>query len=148
MAKLDKIELEKRIFLVQGWIVDGAQTSLILRQILEKGWCTSLRQAERYVAAARKRWIEVEEGTVDEKRRLKVQELKQLKRSLRESYKGTPEGIRAVMAIEKEIIKLEGLNHPKKVELTGKDGAPIAVATVALTKEEIMKISDALEDEF
>jgi hypothetical protein len=109
MPKTDKIEYERRIFTIQGWIIESVQSSLIVQQILAKEWCTSSRQAERMLGDARKRWIEHETAGVEERRLLKIQELKHLKRSLKDPFKGTPGGIQAVLAIEKEIIKLEGI---------------------------------------
>ena len=113
--------------MVQGWIIEGVQSALIIRQIINNGWCQSTRQAERYLKAARDLWTEIPEAALDQKRKLKIAELQQIKRSLLEKYKGTPAGIRALMSVDKEIIMLDGLRKPTKVELTGKDGNPIAV---------------------
>lgn len=150
MPKTTKLEFEKRIFTVLSWIVEGVPTALIYQQILNNKWCESKRQAERIHAAAVKRWTEAESDDVEEKRKLKVIELKQLKRSLKPEYKGTPAGIRTMVLVEKEIIKLENLRPAQKIELSGKDGKPIEVeskTTLTLSNEEIRKISSALEDE-
>lgn len=129
--RIDKVEYERRIFIIQGWIIEGVQYSLILRQIIQQGWTNAnteknqLRYGERLLKAARERWTDIEEGNIDHQRRLKVAELQQYKRNLQEKYKGTPGGIRALMAVEKEIIKIKGLYKPSKVEITGADGQPI-----------------------
>lgn len=123
--RVDKVELNRRLFTIQGWIVEGVQSALIIRQILENKWCESTRHAERLLSKARDLWI-VEEGMdVDKKRKLKIIELQQVKRNLKDLYKGTPAGIRAIMAVEKEIIMLEGLRKPTHVALTDPDGNPI-----------------------
>ncbi len=126
MGKISKIEYDKRIFAVQGWIIEGIQPALIIKQIIDNGWCQK-RQAERYLREARKRWLDVPEADLEDKRKLKVNELQQLKRTLKERFKGTPSGIRAVLEIEKQIIILEKLKPAKQVEVSGKDGNPIEV---------------------
>ena len=127
MAKkrADKNEYTKRIFTIQGWIVEGVQSALIVRQVLNNGWCESQRHAERMLKAARDAWTEIPEAEIAQKRRLKITQLEQYKRNLKEEFKSTPAGIRALVAIEKEIIMLDGLRKPNKIELTGKDGLPI-----------------------
>lgn len=119
MSKQDratKIEKEKRIFIVQGWIIEGIQDRLIVKQIMER-WNLDARQAQRYVRDAYDSWKKIEGVNLDMKREMKIAELKQLKRSLKDNFKGTPSGIAAIMAVEKEIIKLEGIELPKTVKL-------------------------------
>lgn len=128
MARATQIEIEKRLLTIQGWIIDGVPANLIVQQILLKDWCKSDRHAERMVAAARKKWIAYESEDVLERRKLKVQQLQHLKRSLQERYKGTPDGIRAIVAVEREIIKLDGLAAPVKIEVSGNNGQPISIS--------------------
>lgn len=116
MAKCTGLELEKRIFTIQGWIIDGVQDYLILKQAKTQ-WGISLRQARRYLKTAYENWKRDEDVNIDLKKEAKIAELKQIKRSLKEKYKGTPAGIRAVMSVEKEIIRLEGY-VVKKVDVT------------------------------
>lgn len=127
MAKVraDKTEYLQRIFTIQGWILEGVQSALIVKQILTNNWCSSQRHAERMLSEARDLWTSIPEAEIDQKRKLKISELQQLKRSLKENYKGTPAGIRTLVSIEKEIILLEGLRKPFKHELTGKNGEPL-----------------------
>ena len=150
-GRVDKTEYMRRIFIVQGWIVEGVQSSLICRQILNNKWCESQRQAERYLKSARDLWTEIPEAEIEQKRKLKIAQLEQLKRSLKDEFKGTPSGIRSLVAIEKEIIMLEGLRKPAKVELTGKNGEPIQTENVNvnmnLTINEIQAFAEALEKE-
>lgn len=126
-ARADKQEFEKRLLAVQVWIIESVPSSLIIKQIIDKGWSMSVRHAQRMLTAARHKWVEHESDNITQKRQLKIQQLKQLIRSLQEKYKGTPEGIRAIVAVEKEIIKLEGIAAPLKMEHSGVDGQPIQV---------------------
>lgn len=119
MSKKDrctKIEKENRLFIVQGWIIEGIQDRLIVKKIIDM-WQLDVRQAQRYVRDAYDSWKKIEGVNLDMKREMKIAELKQLRRSLKDNYKGTPSGIAAIMAVEKEIIKLEGLELPKTVKL-------------------------------
>lgn len=113
------IEKETRLFTVQGWILEGVPDRLIVKQIIQQ-WALNVRQAQRYVREAYENWKKIEGVNIDMKRELKISELKQLKRSLAPQYKGTPQGIQAIMSIEDKIIKLEGLELPKQIQLQTK----------------------------
>lgn len=117
-------EKEKRLIVIQGWIIDDVPTDMIVKQIVARGWVGE-RQAKRLVASALSKWVEQEDGDITKKRKMKVLQLQQLKRSLQDKYKGTPEGIRAVIAVEKEIIRVSGLAAPVKLEHSGPDGQPL-----------------------
>ena len=114
--KATDIEKSKRLFTIQGWILDGVADPLIVKQIMQQ-WNLSKRQAFRYIKEAYTDWQKIEGVTLDMKREMKIAELKQAKRSLKEEFKGTPTGIRALMMVEKEIIKLEGIVLPKEVKI-------------------------------
>lgn len=125
--RADRQQYEQRLLAIQVWIIESVPSSLIIKQVMDKGWSLSHRHAQRMLTQARERWVEYESDNVKQKRQIKVQQLKQLIRSLQEKYKGTPEGIKAVVAVEKEIIRLEGIAAPIKLEHTGNDGEPIKV---------------------
>jgi hypothetical protein len=143
MPKISSIEYEKRIFAIQGWIIEGVQSALIVRQIISSGWtnaekeCDKVRSAERMLKAARDKWISIEEANIEQKRKLRVDEMKQYKRKLQAKYQGTPAGIFACVAVDKEINKLENLYPSTKIEVTGKDGEPIKTQT-EITKHEVV----------
>lgn len=124
MQKCDQVEYEKRIRVVQEWILEDWPSCDIVRQINSK-WGIEDRQAKRYLAEARKRWVSTEQQVINSRRKLKLESLRKLKRSLQSRYVGTPIGIQAILNVEKEIIKLDGLAPAKKIEHTGKDGQPI-----------------------
>ncbi len=131
MSKASNIEVEKRIFTIQGWIIDGVQDYLIIKQATTQ-WNISSRQAKRYLKNAYENWRADESLTVEDKRAAKIAELKQLKRSLQEQYKGTPGGISAIMNIEKEIIKLEGILPPRRLQLSGDSENPLELNQVVV----------------
>lgn len=112
-----KIEKEKRLFIVQGWIIEGVQDNLIVKNIVEK-YDLDVRQAQRYVREAYESWKKIEGVKIDMKREMKIAQLKQLVRTLKDEYKGTPNGIQAIMSVEDKIIKLEGLELPKQIHIT------------------------------
>lgn len=116
IARATKIEKEKRLFIVQGWIIEGVQDNLIVKNIVEK-WNLDVRQAQRYVRQAYESWKKIEGVNIDMKREMKIAKLQQLVKTLKDEYKGTPQGIQAIMSVEKEIIKLEGLELPKDINL-------------------------------
>jgi hypothetical protein len=119
MSKQDratKIEKEKRIFIIQGWIIEGVQDRLIVKNSVER-WGIDIRQAQRYVREAYESWKKIEGVNIDMKREMKIAKLQQMIRTMKEEYKGTPAGISAIMAVEKEIIKLEGLEPAKTINL-------------------------------
>lgn len=143
--KTDAVEYEKRIRLVQEWIIDDWPTVDILTQIFTK-WGVQERQAKRYISEARLRWSEDNQELVDRKRSMKIVSLKKLKRSLQERFKGTPEGIRAIVAVEKEIIKLDGLTLPKQIAVGGiKDAPPIPMQVSKITHNINVKKCDNAE---
>ncbi len=145
MPKIDKIEYMRRIFTIQGWIIDGVQTSLILKNIISQGWTEAKsddnkkRSAARMLKDARDLWTDIPEAEIEQKRKLRIDEMKQYKRNLQERFKGTPSGIFALIAVDKEINKLEDLYPSKKIEVTGKNGEPIKTETTITQHEVIFK---------
>lgn len=110
MAKTDKIEYGKRVLTVQSWIIDNVPSALIIQQILHKEWCKSDRQAYRILQAARLQWVKYEDDDIVQKIKLQIQNLKNRIRGMNNEYKGTPIGMNAILAYEKEIAKLEGMH--------------------------------------
>jgi hypothetical protein len=100
-------------------------------QLAVNQWGVSDRQAQRYLKDARNQWVQEEDLALQEKRRLKIESLRKLKRDMKPVYKDTPYGIRTMLAIDKEITKLEGLYPAHKVELTGAEGGPIKTQEVS-----------------
>jgi hypothetical protein len=124
MPKIDKVEYERRVRIVQEWILEEQPYTDMVNAIMQK-WGIEERQAKKYVAVARERWGDQQDMVLEQRRRLRIEGLKKLKRSMKELYKGTPRGIEAILKIDKEISKLEGLYPATKMELSGRDGAPL-----------------------
>lgn len=124
--KIDKVEFERRIRAIQEWIIEEWPYQDMVTQVVNKYGVTD-RQAKRYIKEARTRWVKQDQEQLENRRRLKIETLKKLKRSLNDKWKGTPAGIRAIIAVEKEIIILENIRPATKVQLTGKNDGPIEV---------------------
>ena len=56
MPAIEKIEYEKRIRVVQEWILEDWPSVDIIAQLAQK-WGVGDRQSKRYIAEARKRWV-------------------------------------------------------------------------------------------
>jgi hypothetical protein len=136
MHKIDQVEKDKRVRIVQEWLIDDWPVQDIITQIKTK-WGLEERQAKRYIADARDGWNEAEQEKVDHKRRRKIAKLNKLIRSLRKEWEGTPQGIRATLDVEKVIIELEGIQPAQKVEITGKDGGPVIKQVMIVNGKEI-----------
>ena len=121
-----KIETEKRVFTIQGWIINGVPDYLILKNI-EQQYGVSRRQSKNLLNRAYESWSKEEESSLEQKRSLRIAELKQDARSLKESYKGTPQGMAAVNRIKKEINKLEGLYPDRVTVFKGDKESPIVI---------------------
>ena len=133
MARISKLEKEKRIFKVQSWIIEGVPEELIRKQIKTE-WTLSLRQAKRYIKDATESWKRDEDIDMDIRRQAKIAELQQVKRSLKAEYKGTPAGIRAIMTVEKQIIRLEPYSV-QRVDVTS-NGQPIDMGSKTVIIQE------------
>lgn len=126
-AKATKIETEKRVFTIQGWILSGVPDYLILKNI-EQTWPVGTRQAKNLRQKAYKIWHEDQEATIEQKRALRIDELKQDVRNMRPEYKGTPKGMAVVNAIKKEITKLEALYPPTRHIIQGDPDKPLLIS--------------------
>lgn len=122
MSRITKLEKDQRVLTVQSWIIDGVQEDFMRKQMRTQ-WGISTRQAKRYIKDAYEAWKQDADVDVETRRQAKIAELQQLKRSLKEEYKGSPNGIRAIMMVEKQIIRLEPYSV-KRIDVTT-DGDPI-----------------------
>lgn len=120
MRKADGILFAKRVNQVQAWILQDIPVDMMIRQIIQLDWCTTDRAAYNYISAAKERWIRNLDQDVNEMVKLKVIELQERKRTLKEEFKGTPAGIKALNEIDKLIIDLLGLNKPIQVHVRTK----------------------------
>lgn len=121
-----KLETDKRVFTIQQWIITGVQDYIILRDI-EKKWKVGRRQSKNLLQKAYKIWYEDQEATVDQKRSLRIAELKELARSMSSSDRKTPRGVSALMSVHKEINKLEALYPARVVKIQGDEEKPLII---------------------
>lgn len=139
--RASKLETEKRVFTIQGWIINGIQDYLILKNI-EQEWGVCRRQSKNLLQKAYKIWHEDQEATIEQKRALRIAELKQNIRSMKEQYRGTPQGMTAINQIQKEINKLEGIYPNRQIVLKGDPEQPIVVTN---STERELRIKQLLE---
>lgn len=125
-GRSSKLETEKRVFTIQGWIINGIQDYLILKNI-EQEWGVCRRQSKNLLQKAYKIWHDDQEATIEQKRALRIAELKQVARSMSESDRKTPKGISALMSVHKEINKLEALYPATRHIIQGDKQNPIAI---------------------
>lgn len=131
-ARASKLETDKRIFTIQGWITSGVPDYLILKNIEQQfkdknGIHVGRRQAKNLIEKAYKIWHENESGTTEQKRTLRIAELKQDIRGMKDEFKGTPKGMTIVNQIKKEISKLEALYPMRSLTLRGDRENPVVV---------------------
>ena len=125
-GRASKLETEKRVFTIQGWIINGIQDYLILKNI-EQEWGVCRRQSKNLLQKAYKIWHEDQEASVEQKRALRIAELKQNIRSMKEQFRGTPQGMTAVNQIQKEINKLEGIYPAMRHIVQGDKENPLVI---------------------
>lgn len=144
-ARASKLETEKRIFMIQGWIIAGVPDYLILKNIETQfkdpsGIFVGRRQAKNLLKKAYEIWHKEQEATIDEKRSLRIAELKQDIRNMKDEFKGTPKGMAVVNAIKKEITKLEGLYPANRHILQGDPDKPIVITSAEERERRIQEL--------
>lgn len=132
-VRSSKLETEKRVFTIQGWIINGVPDYLILKNIEQQfknrdGQFIKRRQSKVLLQKAYKIWHEEQEATIEQKRALKIAKLKQDIRSMGSEFKNTPKGMAVLLNYEKEINKLEALYPATKVIVQGDKDNPIVIS--------------------
>ena len=135
--KASQLEKEKRIFTIQGWIIDGVQDYLIEKQIIN--WGISSRQAKRYIKEAYDRWKNDSTIDITRRRDARIAELKQDIRGMDEKFRKTPLGLRTMLAFKKELSKLEDLYPAKRFMHSNDPDNPLPETT---TQVSIFQIPD------
>lgn len=135
-VRSSKLETEKRVFTIQGWIINGVPDYLILKNIEQQfknkdGNFLSRRQSKVLLQKAYKIWHEEQEATVEQRRALKIAELKQDVRSMDAKFKNTPQGMAVLLNYKKEINKLEAIYPVTRIMIQGDKDNPIAVSDVS-----------------
>ncbi|PKN16501.1 MAG: hypothetical protein CVU66_00695 [Deltaproteobacteria bacterium HGW-Deltaproteobacteria-23] len=104
--KSSNLELEKRLRVVQEWLMQGYDTPDIVRQITTK-WEVTERQAYKYIEKAFEEFKARSERRMEFLRAYHTSTRKKLFRDL--AAKNTPEGAKAALSILQDIAKLDGL---------------------------------------
>lgn len=134
----DKIEYEKRIRAVQEWVINSYSYVDITNQIVQS-WGVTDRQAKNYIQEAYKRFRDANEIDIEHLKAAAIERRKKLARELDSEFKKTPQGVVALLAVEKDIDKLRGL-YVTKHEVSGHNGTPIPIETK--TKIDYTKLPD------
>jgi hypothetical protein len=148
----DKIEFEKRLTTILGWVYDGAPSALIVGNIEQKGWAKSERHAYMLLKKAKERMVKYDDDTQEQKRRQRVQELKMRIRTLGASYRDTPSGLRVILQYERLIAQIEGLlqhNHSNDDDLPpSPQQAFMQPVDLSFAPGEVNAISKQLDEEY
>ena len=143
LSRSTKIETDKRVFTIQGWILSGVQDYLILKNI-EQSWDIGRRQAKNLLQKAYKIWHEDQEATIEQKRSLRIAELQQDIRNMKTEFKNTPQGMSVILAIKKEINKLEALYPATRHIIQGDKEQPLYV-TDGFSEEKQARLNQLIE---
>lgn len=120
--KSDKIEYEKRVRIVQEWILQDHLSSDIVDQCMNK-WGVSDRQAKRYLSDAHDGFRKITERKAERRLNFHIQRRMKLIRDMDEKTKKSPAGIAAQLQVLKDIADLEQLYHIQ-IDLGGSKNAP------------------------
>jgi len=142
-AKSTKIETEKRVFTIQGWIINGVPDYLILKNIEQSDWGIKRRQAKNLLKKAYEIWHDDQEATVEQKRSLRIAELKQDVRNMSTEFKNTPKGMSVLLSYKKEISKLEALYPATRHIVQGDKENPIVI-TDTFNEEKEKRLQELL----
>ena len=115
--KVDKLTKERRVEVVYRLILNGYNTAQILQDTSE--WRVSERQRMSYIAEAWKRIEIVNEVDLAEHKRRAIAAQYQLLRECKT--------VKEKAIVWAAIARLLGLDAPKAVEVSGKDGGPVAI---------------------
>lgn len=116
-------EALKRVLIVQEWILADLSRSNILDRCV-KEYEVSKRQAERYYKKAFDLFEEISKVSVEKKKGYYLQRKRKLISDMPDQAKKTPAGVLAVNKVLDSMAQLDGV-ITTKVEVSGKDGAPI-----------------------
>lgn len=137
-----KIETEKRVFTIQGWILSGVPDYLILKNIEQSDWGVGRRQAKNLLQKAYKIWHEEQEATIEQKRSMRIAELKQDIRNMKPEFRNTPKGMAVILAHKKEISKLEALYPATRHIIQGDPEKPLVINNSEEREKRIQELID------
>lgn len=141
IRRSDKLELQKRIRVVQDYILQDHLTIDIINQCIHQ-WGVTERQAYRYLWAAKLFFIEKEKETVEKKRAVYLARKKKLLRDMDPQEKKTAAGVTAVNRVLDSMAKMEGITTDT-LKLVGDPDNPIH----SVSKENVIDYSSLSEKE-
>ena len=115
--KADKLTKERRVEVIYRLILGGYNTAQILQDTAD--WPIKQRQRESYIAEAWGRIVAVSDADLSEHKRRAVAAHYQM---LREA-----KTVKEKAIVWAALARLLGLDAPKAVEVSGKDGGPVAI---------------------
>ncbi|WDF45265.1 hypothetical protein PQ459_10190 [Chryseobacterium sp. KACC 21268] len=130
-----RLEKEKRLAEIRKWLIDELP-SYIISERIEKKYGLSKRQGDRYVLEASVHWKEKVDKDFVTKLNNRIDSLKNDIQNLNAKEKKTSKGIRTILAIKKEISRLEGLHPVKKIQHSGDKDNPVVVNTTSFRTEQ------------
>lgn len=100
------------------WIIQDYPTAKIVEQIMAMGWVKE-RQARELLAEAKKRWTKLVDEEIGQLRKLKLIELQERKRQIKED-KGVTQfhKYKLLNEIDDKIIRMFGLDAPINLKIT------------------------------
>lgn len=119
----DKLELQKRIRVVQDYILQDHLTVDIINQCIVQ-WNVTERQAYRYLWAAKLFFIEKDKSDVEKKKAIYLARKKKLLRDMDPQEKKTAAGVSAINRVLDSMAKLEGVTYDT-VKLIGDPDNPV-----------------------
>lgn len=121
--KVDKLEKDKRIRIVQEWMLqDHITTDIVNKCVIT--WQIGERQAMRYISDAGNGFGKITEKKLEKRLNYHIQRRNKLLRDIDPKEKKTPAGIKAQLDVLKDIADLEKL-YTLKIEVAGKGGKAI-----------------------
>lgn len=132
-----------QVLTIQNWMVSGMPDFEMVQQAMVQ-WGINCATAREYLRQAYRNWQTDHQIELETRRNAKIAELQQLKYSMKAEYAGTPNGIRAVLAIEKEIMRLSGLEI-HRVDLTT-NGEAIPYAPIWGTIDPVLDDEDTADN--
>lgn len=135
--KTDKVELSKRIRIIQDWILQDHVTMDIINQSMNM-WKINERQAYRYLWAAKKFFEEKDTTSIQRKVAYYIARKKKLLREMSPEEKKSAAGVAAVNRVLDSMAKLEGVTM-ETIKLIGDPERPV------VTKSEVSYTSSFVD---
>lgn len=139
-TKASKFEHNKRMEEVYEYILQCRTKGEIISFIMSKGWFTTTRQAENLYRQSIELLHTNNTSDLEHDRALVKGNLVRLLQQAQSLNKGKLSNIHAQLKVLKQMCEMLGIDPPKRVEVTGKDGVDLNAGRMEL---DLTKLSDA-----